>query len=132
MLSIAWDDSIIVGIPTIDEDHKKLVDMLNELFAACFAAQGPAVLGDILDQLVDYTKYHFEREEKMLEEANYGRLEEHRVLHKRMVAQVEKIQKNLQSGATHDLSNETLKFLSHWLTDHIQAEDKEFRALPLK
>ena len=132
MLSIAWDDSIIVGIPTIDEDHKKLVDMLNELFAACFAAQGPAVLGDILDQLLDYTKYHFEREEKMLEEANYGRLEEHRVLHKRMVAQVEKIQKNLQSGATHDLSNETLKFLSHWLTDHIQAEDKEFRALPLK
>ena len=106
--------------------------MLNELFAACFAAQGPAVLGDILDQLLDYTKYHFEREEKMLEEANYGRLEEHRVLHKRMVAQVEKIQKNLQSGATHDLSNETLKFLSHWLTDHIQAEDKEFRALPLK
>jgi hemerythrin len=132
MLSIAWDDSIIVGIPTIDDDHKKLVDMLNELFAACFAAQGPAVLGDILDQLLDYTKYHFEREEKMLEEANYGRLEEHRVLHKRMVAQVEKIQKNLQSGATHDLSNETLKFLSHWLTDHIQAEDKEFRALPLK
>ena len=74
MLSITWDDSIITGIPTIDEDHKKLVDMLNDLFAACFAAQGPAVLGNILDQLLDYTKHHFEREEKMLEEANYERL----------------------------------------------------------
>ena len=132
MLSIAWDDSIITGIPAIDEDHKKLVDMLNDLFAACFAAQGPAVLGNILDQLLDYTKYHFEREEKMLEEANYERLEAHRGEHKRMVAQVEKIRNDFQSGATHDLSNDTLRFLSRWLTDHIQAEDREFRSLLLK
>ena len=105
--------------------------MLNDLFAACFAAQGPGVLGNILDQLLDYTKYHFEREEKMLEAANYEKLEEHRGEHKRMVAQVEKIRSDFQGGATHDLSNDTLRFLSHWLTDHIQAEDREFRTLLL-
>ncbi len=129
MYNIEWNDSIIIGVPSIDEDHKKLVEMLNELFAACFAAQGPAMLSKIVDELVSYTKYHFEHEEGILAEARYDKLEEHKAQHLELVKQVEKIQANLQQGATHKLSNDTLKFLNHWLTNHIQVEDKEFSPL---
>ena len=129
MYNIAWDDSIEIGFPTVDEDHRKLVGLLNELFAACFAAQGPAVLTRIVDELVDYTKYHFEREENFLAEAGYAGLEDHMAQHRKMIAEVEGIREKLGTGATHDLSNKTLKFLSEWLTDQIRSEDKEFGAL---
>lgn len=129
MFNIEWNDSIVVGIPSIDEDHKRLVGMLNELFGACFAAQGPEVLKDIMDRLVDYTHYHFDREIALLAQAGYPGLAEHKAEHARLVQQVQKILDDLRAGASHDLSNDTLKFLRHWLTDHIQAEDKEFGAL---
>lgn len=127
--NIEWNDSIVVGVPSIDRDHRMLVDMLNELFAACFAGRGPDVLVGIVTCLVDYTRYHFDREEKLLAQAGYDAVDAHRAMHARMVAQVEKIRSDLQQGATHDLSNATLKFLSRWLTDHIQSEDRKFGAL---
>jgi hemerythrin len=129
MYNIEWNDTIAIGVPSIDEDHRRLVGLLNDLFAACFAAQGPAMIRKIMDELVDYTKYHFEREEKLLADVHYDNLDAHKAEHRTMVTQVEKYQKDLQKSATHDLSNDTLKFLSHWLTDHIQAEDREFGPL---
>ncbi len=129
MYNIEWDDSISVGIPVIDEDHRKLVEILNELFAACFAAQGPEVLEEIVERLTDYTKYHFEREESLLAKAEYEGLETHKAGHVKLVGRVEKIQSELRSAATHDLSNDTLGLLSHWLTDHIKMEIKEYGAL---
>jgi hemerythrin len=129
MYNIEWNDSIVLGVPSIDEDHKKLVEMLNELFVACFASQGPTVLGGIVDRLVDYTKYHFKREERLLKEAGYEWLDGHVAEHEKMIGEVEEIQKELQGGSSHQLSNDTLKFLHHWLTDHIKSEDMEFGPL---
>ncbi len=130
MISIEWDGSIAIGIASIDQDHKKLVDLLNELFAAGFAAMGPEMIDKILADLLDYTKYHFEREEALLAEVKYSKLDGHKAEHQNMIRRLQQIiREREQKGATHDLSNDTLKFLSHWLTDHIKAEDKEFGAI---
>lgn len=61
-----WNDRISVGVETIDADHKKLIAMVNDLYDAILAGCGRKKLDSLLDHLIDYTRYHFAREEKLL------------------------------------------------------------------
>ncbi|MCW8861457.1 MAG: bacteriohemerythrin [Rhodospirillales bacterium] len=126
MLNAASEDEVVTGIAIVDKDHKILVGLLNDMLSACFASQGPAVLAGILEELLSYSRYHFEHEESLLEKMNYARLEEHKAEHRNFIAQVEKIRKGLEGGANHELSNDTLEFLGNWLSNHIKTEDMEF------
>jgi hemerythrin len=55
MALIAWSDSISVQVAEIDQQHKKLIAMINELSAAMKAGKGNEVLGKIADSLIGYT-----------------------------------------------------------------------------
>ena len=68
---MTWTDKLSVGVGVIDEDHKKLVGMVNELYDAMQAGQGRDSLGRILNGLVQYTKFHFAREEKCFAQTGY-------------------------------------------------------------
>ncbi|MEW5729160.1 MAG: bacteriohemerythrin [Pseudomonadota bacterium] len=129
MKIIKWNDALELGIPRIDDDHRRWVEMFNALFSACLAGVGPDVLAGTLQQLLDYTKGHFQREEAFLEEIGFDGLEEHRKIHAAMVAEVQKIEEQLRKGATHDLSAEVLSFLHDWLIDHITETDVKYAVM---
>ncbi len=56
---IKWDVTFMVGVPFIDEQHHKLVDLTNQLNDAMKEGKGQSVLGTILKEMVDYARYHF-------------------------------------------------------------------------
>ena len=68
MALIDWSESMSVGIPGIDEQHKKLVQMINELHEAMKARKAADVMGKILDELIRYTTTHFGFEEKLMQQ----------------------------------------------------------------
>ena len=120
-----WSDDFSIGIPEIDEDHKRLVQCLDDLFTACFAGQGPQVLSPILDRLMDYTRQHFSHEEDVMRKVGYPGLDDHRAEHAALVLELDDIIEQHRIGDTHELSNQTLQFLEDWLSHHILVEDKK-------
>ena len=125
---IVWEDSWSVGIEDIDDDHKKLVLLIQKLFGALISAQGAEYVKTVFFELIDYTRYHFEREEEIYEKYNYHELEHHKQLQQDLIQQVLDISKDIISrGQTEQISDEFYEFLKHWLVDHILEEDLKFK-----
>ncbi|MFN3309093.1 MAG: bacteriohemerythrin, partial [Anaerolineales bacterium] len=67
MSLITWSDEFSVNIKEIDNQHRQLIEMVNQLQRAMKEGKGAAALNDILQRLIDYTDYHFSTEERMME-----------------------------------------------------------------
>ena len=128
MALIEWDDSqLSVGIEVIDRQHKKWVDIMNELDEAILSMKGQKVLEQTFAEMVDYVHYHFAEEEKLMEERDYASLDEHKKIHNIFRERIEKYQKDFQSGEL-VLCSQVMSTLKSWLQDHIMVEDKKFAA----
>jgi hemerythrin-like metal-binding protein len=124
MAFIEWNDSLVVGHPKIDEDHKRLVALVCRLYEAMQAGKGNAVCGQILGDLIAYTKTHFAMEEGLMAAAGYPKLAEHRAQHNQLVHDVMDFKARLDGGST-ALTIGLFKFLKDWLANHIGASDKQ-------
>ena len=125
---MTWTEKMSVGVVVLDNDHKKLVEMLNNLFDAMQAGKGRDALGKILDGLVAYTVEHFKREEQLFAQTGYPDAAAHKAQHEDLCKQAVAIQQKYKSGATTTLSLEVLNFLKNWLVNHIQGTDKKYTA----
>jgi hemerythrin len=124
---MTWTDKLSVGVSVLDEDHKKLVAMVNELYDAMQAGHGKEKLGGILGRLVDYTKMHFAREEKFFAQTGYADAAPHKQQHEALTRQVLDVQKKYADGAVATLSLDVMHFLRDWLVKHIQGTDQKYR-----
>ena len=124
--SVAWDESFSVGFESIDNQHKELVAMANELFLGCkrgVVAADVAFLRTIR-KAVDYAKYHFSAEEKYMSQADFPKLGEHKKEHEKFALQVINAVKEFEEGNTAPI--EMAKFLKNWLLTHIAVSDKQY------
>lgn len=122
MKLINWNETYEGGIIIIDEQHRKLVDMLNALHDAMMIGQGAQIMGPLFNDLIDYTKYHFEYEEKWMQDNHYPNLSDHKLLHATLTNQVIEFKTAFESKKLTNAVT-TNNFLKHWLIDHILEED---------
>jgi hemerythrin len=122
---MVWSDRLSAGVAAIDEDHKHLVDMLNELYDAIESGSSREILGNLLDRLVDYTQMHFEHEEALLEQVHYPDLEVHRHEHEVAKGEILKLRERFRTGSMVAPSLELVNYLKDWLFDHIIDADRE-------
>ncbi|QBG35664.1 bacteriohemerythrin [Litorilituus sediminis] len=122
---IKWSNDYNLGIDYIDEDHKKLVHLLNQFSIAYDYAQCEEFERDALHELVRYTKYHFRREEALMEEYGYPNLEAHKEEHKAMIDAVDGYVKIYQEQG-HESLKQVTNLLEFWLINHIKEADKEY------
>jgi hemerythrin len=124
--SVVWDDSFSVGFGPLDDQHKALVDMINELFQACkegVVEADMAFLG-IIKRALDYAETHFADEEEYLSEANYPHLSEQKEQHEAFVEEVQKTIEEFEAGNVEPIH--LAKFLKKWLLNHIAVYDKRY------
>jgi hemerythrin len=124
---MTWTAKLSVGVGVLDEDHKRLVAMVNELYDSMQAGHGKETLGRILNDLVEYTKVHFAREEKFFAQTAYPASAAHKQEHDTLTQQVLDVQQKYSSGASAALSIDVLRFLKSWLINHIQGSDQKYR-----
>lgn len=124
MNTAEWKADYAIGIERIDSQHQKLVRLLRTLQNAVEAGEPESVLGNAIRELVDYTKTHFADEEKLMELIGYKNIDNHRSLHKDMVAQIRQILIDMKKGETLDPTR-LIAYLEDWLVDHIRKEDKK-------
>ena len=124
--SVAWDDAYSVGFELIDNQHKGLVLMTNELFQGCKGG------GDIahdafmrtIRKAVEYAQTHFYTEEKYMKQTNYPGLETHKMEHENFIEEVKKALVDFESGKAEPIN--LARFLKKWLLNHIALSDKQY------
>ncbi|MEI8396109.1 MAG: bacteriohemerythrin [Rhodospirillaceae bacterium] len=120
---MVWTQSLSVGVAQFDNEHKKLITLINDLFDAIQSGRGRQMLGSVLDELIEYTQTHFAHEEYQLKVLGFPGYEAHKREHEALGKKVLEIQRKYHGGATATLSMELMSFLKTWLVDHIQGVD---------
>lgn len=132
---IKWKNDYSVGYNLIDQQHKKLIEIINSIEELSNEAsienedlfEG---VSDLLSELLDYTETHFETEERALEASNYKYIEEHKRIHHQFFMKISGFLKDLVlDGDIVKISKGVHEYLSYWLLEHIQGADQKYRGL---
>lgn len=124
---VRWRPQLMLGIPELDADHHRLVDLVNQADAAVRSGAPRLRIGEVLVALLAYTKEHFAREEKVMRALDFPGYDAHKACHDELVDQLKTVAAHFVDGDTNAVGAETLKFLADWLVDHIIGEDLQIR-----
>lgn len=122
MAFIPWDEKYSVRIKSIDDQHKKLFGMVNELHDAMMHGKSKEVMGKVLGELVNYTASHFAIEEEYFKKHAYPNYAAHKKEHDDLAKQATGVLNDFTSGKT-VLSMAVMDFLKDWLYKHILKTD---------
>ncbi|MFC1682942.1 bacteriohemerythrin [Candidatus Zixiibacteriota bacterium] len=129
MPEIQWSDDLSVGIELIDEQHRVLIERMNDVSTATEAHHGVEKIAKTLDFLVEYTDFHFSTEEKHMATHSYPGLEEHHAKHEELKDTLRNLEQDFkEEGATFTLADSVNTLLGNWLMKHIKAVDVPFGA----
>jgi len=120
-----WMEKMSVNSKEIDDQHKVLVGLLNEMYQAFMDREHNEKVGIIISRMADYTQYHFETEEKYFAAFGYEDSEKHIAEHRLFKEKVDEFilkYKKHHSALTYDVMN----FLRNWLNTHILDTDRKY------
>ena len=122
---IKWRESYETGIPSMDQQHRVLIDLINQLYTMMREKSSEDELGSILQRCLDYGEEHLQTEEALLEQHGYPEMEQHIAHHQKFFKTIEDLKQQYgeQEG---EVTPEIYKFLRTWWIDHIVAEDKKY------
>ncbi len=124
---IEFTDKYLTGISQIDEEHKELFRIIDNLYSVMnddFIADKYDEIISLLEQLKNYTKFHFEDEEAYMKKINYKDLPAQQRAHEAFIARLDDMDLAHIDENQQDTLEELLEFLTEWLTNHILHSDK--------
>jgi len=124
---IDWTDTLSVGISSIDDQHKKLIGLINKLNEAMKAGKAREIMAGVLKEVIDYTVYHFSTEEKYMAQVDYLATVAHVNEHRQFAKKALDLQRDFTAGKTM-ITLEVMNFLKDWVSKHIQGTDKKYSA----
>ncbi len=116
-----WDDGFSISNIRVDEQHKHLFELCARVERALNRHISKAEIKELLTEIFDYMKYHFNDEEKYMKLIGYPGLEEHRKIHKEMIQTMIQIIQNVKT--INDLKEKLYDVAKKWLLEHILYED---------
>jgi hemerythrin len=119
---VVWREFYSVGNEELDQQHKALLKIINELFTAAGEDTDRQAVRHVLDGLFQYTLTHFEREERLMRQARFPDYAAHKAIHDLMRAETDRLQQTWTSTTGAEL----LTFLKNWWLNHICAKDKQY------
>ncbi|MFC1692578.1 bacteriohemerythrin [Candidatus Latescibacterota bacterium] len=125
MTFIKWDDTLSIKINEIDNQHKSIFELANNLHINLKSGRGNIIIKRILKSLYEYAETHFNTEEKWMEKYNYPDFEKHKQEHKTFFSEIYNFERKYEEGAPL-LARNILLYLSDWFRKHIVENDKKF------
>lgn len=126
MAFFVWNERYSVKIARMDEQHKTLFSLFDELANAMLSGTAREAYGRILRGLSEYAKTHFTQEEQLMKQHGYPGYDGHKKLHEEFIKQIDAFRKDFEAGAA--LPIKTSVFLRDWLTNHILKVDQQYSA----
>ena len=126
-LLVTWDESYATGILQIDNQHMELVNLTNQLYNACLSGDNTvsSVFKDAMSRMVEYVRFHFTTELKLLEQIQYPKYKEHKMQHDNLVRNILDAAKEY-SGGKKFVPNHLVRTLKEWIFSHIAVYDKQY------
>ena len=125
MAFMKWDEKYSVNIEIIDKQHKRLFELIENFYDALKQKQIKRGMSEILEGLTEYSIYHFQTEEALMEQHRYPNYQQHRAIHAQFIEKVGEFRSRFESGQLL-IPIEVANFLKDWLSNHILGTDKQF------
>lgn len=122
---IQWTEEMSVKVPHLDNDHRFLISLINQL-ASAEKIGNRRIAESVLDELINYTLDHFRREEQFLQEMGFSDLAKHKRLHASFADTIQDVRWQYLHGFRPKINKEILLFLRNWLSKHILVEDMKY------
>jgi len=124
---VTWSNTYSMGVKLIDDQHKGLLDFVNDLFnhASGNEREERAYFALVIQQAVQYIKEHFQAEEKLMIGTKFPGYPEHKKVHDEFTLTVVKSVKDFESGKRLVLEKFAY-FLKDWVLSHIAVMDKQY------
>jgi len=113
---LIWTKAMRVGVDAIDKDHQVLIGLLNKV---SHGDLNEIEINEVIDQLIGYIGYHFQREEAVMEACDYPDLDKHCDLHKALADQVNRLTNMRQIHHKGETPHQLSSFLRDWLFGHV-------------
>lgn len=125
---VEWDNKYSVNIKQVDDEHKHLIDIINDLFDACTRGKEAAEEKFRLSikDVVGYVKTHFSNEEDLMIKHNYPDYQNHKKQHELFVMKLLEEVARFEEGKQF-VPNHFVRFLKEWLLEHIAVTDKAYQ-----
>jgi methyl-accepting chemotaxis protein/hemerythrin len=120
-----WSPRLELGVKTFDDQHKKLVKLINKLYDAMNSNKGDQAMLGILDELIQYTVYHFDSEEEMFKKYGYTNEAQHVKIHTSLKKTAVDLREKVLAGEA-VIGFNVISFLEDWVKNHILGEDKKY------
>ncbi len=121
-----WTSDYSVGISEVDRHHQRLFEILNDLFNLMRDGAEDKPILKVIEELLDYTNYHFTEEEKIMEQMHYPALAQHKILHQELIQQLKTFQASAQSGMAIFVAIKIADVGLAWLKNHILTVDHQY------
>lgn len=122
-MQLSWSDDLNTGIPEIDAQNRRIVDLAN-ILAEAKQTGDRALVGEVLEQLLDYVVNHFLFEEQLMEEANYEYRAAHERVHELFAKRLADFRGRYAQGD--DIIDDLRAMLTGWLQSHVREEDQRY------
>jgi hemerythrin-like metal-binding protein len=123
---INWKNEFSVGVKEMDEQHKKLLGMINRLVEEQHTLTDPKTIAELLTEMTDYAQVHFRAEEYLMAEYGYDQLDRQELQHQEFIDKTVSFYSAADLGPN-ILSVALLDFLGTWLINHILKEDMKYK-----
>jgi hemerythrin len=122
---VPWESKYALGVKVIDDQHKQLFTLTNELYEKCRLGENAVYDQFIktLHSMVDYVIHHFTAEEKIMEQVRYPGIEEQREQHSNFTRKIIEESKNYENGI-YGVTQDLVHFLRDWIISHIAVYDR--------
>ncbi|MGQ9819972.1 MAG: bacteriohemerythrin [Candidatus Kapaibacteriales bacterium] len=124
MAFIVWKENYAVGINVIDSQHKRLVEIINDLNEALQEGKSKEVLGEILLNFINFVHLHFKTEEEIMVKEDFNEYAIHRYEHEKLTDEMKRFYEDYLEGSAY-ISAQLMNYFRDWLMDHIMAKDKK-------
>ena len=127
-----WKEKYSVGVEKFDKQHKQLLKIGRDLVSA-FENMEKGIdqfdlIVELLQEMQEYTVYHFESEEKAMKKIDYPELDQHKEIHQKFVKKLEEIDVENIDKNQKQFSMELLDFIANWIEEHILGEDQKYKS----
>ena len=124
---VTWDKRYFTGIELIDNQHRELVYLTNQLYQACLSGDKAAgdTFNDAMHRMVEYVRFHFGAEQGILERVRYPLLSTHKLLHDKLIKQILDTVKDYKEGKRF-VPNQFVRTLKDWIFGHIAVHDRYY------
>jgi len=124
---ITWSNTFACGVRVIDDQHKELVKLVNDLFNHVTGDEKQELeyFNKVINQAVEYVKVHFATEEKIMRATNFSGYSEHKKAHEGFIYNIVCNVRDYQETKRISLYSFT-KFLKEWVLSHVALMDKQY------